>query len=419
MQRRISRCRACGNSSLASLLSLGEQCLTGIFPKDPSQQVQRGRLELVKCQEDQGQPACGLVQLRDTTDLEMMYGDNYGYRSALNRSMVEHLKGIAAAAQSWVSLQKGDLVLDIGSNDGTSLKCYDPSLRLVGIDPTAVDEKFGIYYPEHIQRICAFFSAQKVREAVGSQPAKIVTSIAMFYDLEEPQDFVNNVRSVLHDDGVWVFEQSYLPLMLERNSYDTICHEHLEYYGLRQVKWLLDRSDFKIIDIETNDINGGSFKVTAAPTASRHPECRERIETMLQAERACAELSTYRAFEERVQSHRQALRQLLEELASQGKKVMGYGASTKGNVLLQYCGLDQRLISGIVEVNEEKFGSFTPGTGIPIVPESDTRLAPPDYFLVLPWHFRDGILKREQATIEAGTGFIFPLPELEVISSRA
>lgn len=401
------------------LLSLGEPCLTGIFPKDRSQSVQRGRLDLVKCQAEAGQPVCGLVQLRDTTDLEMMYGENYGYRSSLNRSMVEHLKGIAARAQSRVHLEKGDLVLDIGSNDGTSLKCYDPTLRLVGIDPTAVDEKFGSYYPPHIQRVCAFFSAERVREAVGEQRAKIVSSIAMFYDLENPQDFVTNVRSVLADDGVWVFEQSYLPLMLERTSYDTICHEHLEYYGLSQVKWLLDRADFKIVEVETNDINGGSFQVTAAPTASPLPECRERVEAMLEAEASCSDLATFQAFEQRVHSHRHALRGLLEDLASQGKRVMGYGASTKGNVILQYCDLDERLLAGIVEVNEEKFGAFTPGTRIPIVSESDIRPSPPDYFLVLPWHFREGILKREQATLAAGTGFIFPLPELEVVTSRA
>lgn len=421
MYREIGRCRLCGNEYLDGLISLGHQCLTGIFPRAKSEHVDSGPLELVKCSEKHNKMACGLVQLKHSYMVDVLYGDNYGYRSSLNSSMVKHLNDIALGCVKLVELCEGDLILDIGSNDGTLLSSFpDKNFKLVGIDPTAI--KFREYYPQKAEIIPEFFSALSVEKLVGKkQKAKVITSIAMFYDLEEPQGFVEQVYEILDQRGVWVFEQSYLPSMLVANSYDTICHEHLEYYGLKQIKWILDRAGLKIVDLEFNNVNGGSFKVTAAKKVSPLPESTEVIMRAVIAEEAMqlSEMAPYMQFREHVTRHREQLPAVLGKISSSGCRVLGYGASTKGNVILQYCGITQADIPFIADVNTEKFGAFTPGTLIPIISESQARDMAPDYYLVLPWHFRDNIIVREKLFIQSGGKFIFPLPQIEVVGAKS
>jgi hypothetical protein len=239
----------------------------------------------------------------------------------------------------------------------------------------------------------------------------------MFYDLEDPVRFASDIESVLADDGIWHFEQSYLPSMLRINSYDTICQEHLEYYSLIAVKYILEKAGLRIIDIELNDINGGSFAVTVARKNSRHISNDAVINWMLEEE-IRMDLNTekpYREFAKRVKEHRSSLLDLLDKLKKAGKKIIGYGASTKGNVLLQYCGIGTQYLDCIAEVNEQKFGCYTPGTLIPIVSEAEAKKMKPDYFLVLPWHFRNNILGREKEYRAAGGKFIFPLPFIEIV----
>jgi hypothetical protein len=299
--------------------------------------------------------------------------------------MVRHLQRRVREIEQRVRLGPGDLVLDIGSNDGTLLSAYSaPNLRRVGVDP--LGGKFRRYYPGNAELIDDFFSAPAVRRLVGSQDVKVVSSIAMFYDLEDPMRFVEDILEVLGDDGIWVFEQSYLPSMLATCSYDTVCHEHLEYYALRQVVYFAQRLGLKILDVDINEINGGSFCVTASKIGSPFPEAEDLVGRILADEKA-AGLDTTQPFERfqcRIRKHRQNLLDLLKSAAARGEKVFGYGASTKGNVLLQYCGIDSTFLPVIAEVNEDKFGAFTPGTQIPIVSEQDAKAMLPDYFLVLP-----------------------------------
>ena len=243
------------------------------------------------------------------------------------------------------------------------------------------------------------------------------TSIAMFYDLERPIDFIKDINSVLADDGIWHFEQSYMPSMLKTNSFDTICHEHLEFYSFDVVKNMLEQSGLRVMDVQMNSINGGSFAITACKKDSIHKSNNAIINWLLRQEDDMG-LDTpkpYREFEERVFRHRKNLTELIQALVNDGKKIIGYGASTKGNVLLQFCGITSKQIPFIAEVNQEKFGSFTPGTLIPIISEEEAKKMNPDYFLVLPWHFKDSILEREKNYIANGGKFIFPLPEIEII----
>ena len=411
----IDSCRICGNTELVSVLHLGEQSLTGVFPRHRTDRLTRGPLELVKCHGDAG--CCGLVQLRHSYSSSELYGDNYGYRSSLNRSMVNHLGAKVNALRARTSLEDDDVVLDIGSNDGTTLSFYPASLTRVGMDPTAA--RFRDLYQPGIHVVPDFFSAARFSSELGDRRAKVVTSIAMFYDLERPLEFVEQVASVLDDQGIWHFEQSYMPRMLSQNAYDTICHEHLEYYGLRQVQWMIERAGLRILDVELNDVNGGSFAVTAARAGSSLQSNEESISHVLRAEEKAGvdTLAPFQRFAERVFEHREHLVSLLGRLRSDGSLVLGYGASTKGNVILQFCGITIDQLPFIAEVNEDKFGCFTPGTGIPIISEAEAHEMKPDYFLVMPWHFRDNLLQREQDFLGRGGRMIFPLPSIQVVDS--
>jgi hypothetical protein len=409
MYQKIEKCRACGNRELVQVLDVGVQTLTGVFPKSPNETVTAGPLRLVKCM---GDGVCGLLQLEHSYDLGEMYGQNYGYRSGINASMVSHLHGKVKKILARTSLQDGDLILDIGSNDSTTLQGYPRGDHtLVGIDPTGV--KFSSYYPPHIELIPDFFSSKKIAEMYGTRKAAIITSFSMFYDLEDPLSFMREIVDVLADDGIWVFEQSYMPTMLTQNAYDTVCHEHLEYYDLKQIQWMADKVGLKIVDVELNDVNGGSFSIVAAKQSSKQSQSIE-VGKLLEREKQLHldTLQPYRAFEARVKECRQDLLDFIDKAKRHNKRVIGLGASTKGNVILQYCGFTKADISEIAEVNADKYGSFTPGSLIPIAPQDELLATRPDYLIVFPWHFKS-FFERDKRF--KGLNLVFPLPHLEVV----
>lgn len=409
MYKKAEKCRICGNPHLERVLDLGEQMLTGVFPREKGAKVTTGPLHLVKCI---GDDRCGLLQMGHSYDLGEMYGENYGYRSGLNASMVTHLNNKIKRILGMVVLHQGDLVIDIGSNDSTTLQAYPSSGPvLVGVDPTGI--KFHNYYPPHIQLIPDFFSSVLVKARFPGQKAKVITSFSMFYDLEDPMGFMRQVHDVLADDGIWVFEQSYMPTMLDTNSYDTVCHEHLEFYALRQIKWMADRVGFKILDVEFNDINGGSFSVTVSKShgdLSVVPSVQKILDD--EHARGLDTLVPYQAFAERVVQTKRDLLKFIETAEAEGKTVAVLGASTKGNVLLQYCGLTTKEVEFVGEVNPEKFGCYTPGTWLPIIPEQELLAKNPDYMIVLPWHFREFFVTNKKFS---NIHLVFPLPKVEVV----
>lgn len=410
MYRRINSCRICGNTNLAEVLDLGVQALTGVFPKTRAQTVTTGPLRLVKC--TGAEDVCGLLQLEHTYELGELYGDNYGYRSGLNATMAAHLHGKVEKILARVNPARGALIIDIGSNDGTTLKAYPAGeYTLVGIDPTGA--KFEGFYPRHVQLIPEFFSANVLQRHFAERRAAVITSFSMFYDLEEPLTFMREIHDALGEDGIWVSEQSYMPLMLRRNAYDTVCHEHLEYYALKQIKWMADEAGMKILDVEFNDVNGGSASVVMARRSADYSES-SKVAELLESERreGLDTLAPYREFAERVAASRRGLRNFLETARQSGKTVSGLGASTKGNVLLQFCNITDADIAAVGEVNPDKFGSFTPGTLLPITAEDEMLAKEPDYLVVLPWHFRSSFLETPKL---AGRNLIFPLPELELV----
>ena len=406
MIQEIKNCRICKSSELVEVVNLGSQSLTGVFPENSNDKTLSGPLDIVWCS------SCDLVQLRHRYPPEEMYGENYGYRSGLNASMVEHLSQKANYLTNFSGLSKGDAALAIGSNDGTLLGAYQVSgLERVGIDPTA--EKFKEHYDKAVEIIPDFFAASKV----GNRKFKAISSISMFYDLDDPRLFVQEIKESLHPEGIWHFEQSYMPSMIRQISYDTICHEHVEYYSLTPVAKMLDEAGLKIIDVKMNAVNGGSFAVTACHSNAFIGVQCELLDWLLQRESRSGYSTPwpYREFERKIFEHRESLLSLIHKINESGKTIHAYGASTKGNVLLQFCGLTSDEIPFAAEINPYKFGRFTPGSRIPIISSEESLKMKPDYYLVLPWHFREGIIKNENEYLSSGGNLIFPLPEIEII----
>jgi len=409
LYKKILSCRICGNKNLKNILHLGDQMLTGVFPTfEEKDSISIGPVSLVKCF---GEEYCGLVQMEYSYSLSEMYGNNYGYRSGLNKSMVDHLHLKVKKITEFIKLAANDLIIDIGSNDATTLKAYPQKrLDLVGIDPTGV--KFNSYYPDNIQLIPDFFSSTLVKAKFGNKKAKVITSFSMFYDLEEPLTFMKEVYEILGNDGVWIFEQSYMPKMLEMNSFDTICHEHLEFYSLHQIKYMTDIVGFHIVDVDFNDINGGSFSITVRKKVGDEQD-EEKIKKILHQENEAGLLTMkpYEEFANRIDVATKKLIQFVKIERAKGKMIAALGASTKGNVLLQYCNFTEEDISFIGEVNEEKLGCFTPGTFIPIISEKELLSKNPDYLIVLPWHFKEFFVSNEKFS---KMKLVFPLPEIEI-----
>lgn len=409
-------CRVCGSSALTTVIDLGKQYLQGSFVK-PGKELPPLRkipATLVRCDPTRDEKACGLLQMVHSVPSTILYSA-YWYRSGTNKTMRDHLKGIADETAAMVN--KPDArVLDIGCNDGTLLKYYPQGFVKYGVDPSDVAQEVG----DGIQVIQDIFPSGELRKSVGDKRFDVITSIAMFYDLENPVAFVKDVKELLADDGIWIFEMSYMPTMLKMNSYDTICHEHLEYYSLAVLENILARAGMKIVRIGLNDINGGSIRCYATHEDNfsyKNPEYARDLDALRQEE-FDLELDTdkpYRNFQDRIEQHRNELRELLLGLKADGKKIHIYGASTKGNTILQWCGIDHLLIDYASDRNPDKDGARTIGTNIPIISEEKSRKLNPDYYLVLPWHFKTEFLDREKAMLDKGVGMIFPLPNVEVI----
>lgn len=345
-----------------------------------------------------------------------MYGMTYGYHSSLSSTMVSHLDWIVGQVVTMVQPDPGDIVLDIGCNDGTLLNLYEGrGLRRLGIDPSS--RKFADLFQPDIEVVFDFFSAERLQHLTGSGSIRIITSIAMFYDIEDPLGFMRQVRSLLRPDGIWALEISYLPLLLTNLTYDQIMHEHLLYLGLRQIQWMAERSGLQLLDISFNEVNGGSAFIIAGRDDGPHKPQADRIATALTAEGPLETELPYERFRQRVQAHRDEVRHFLGLAKAAGKSVLGYGASTKGNIVLNYCGIGPDLIPAISDANPEKYGLVTPGTKIPIISKEEARQRGADYFFVLIWHFRPEVLKQERDFIARGGTLVFDLPRLHLVNA--
>jgi len=414
--RFVENCRICGSPELVQVIDLGEQYIATHFVTDdaPAFLQRRYPLELVRCA---GQAGCGLVQLRHSVDPSVLYFD-YGYRSGINQSMRDNLADITAKIEGLGILKPGDTVLDIGCNDGTLLCSYQTTgIHRIGIDPST--NVLAHAREKGLDVVNDYFSAATYNQARPDTKVRAITSIAMFYDLEHPADFVRDISSIMSDDGVWVLELSYLPFMLQKNSFDTICHEHLEYYSLATLEWLLDKERLAVETIEFNEINGGSVRLfirrrSVIDTPSESVETARRCEQEL----GLGNEETFKSFRERVDEIRTELRGVLEAARKRGESIYLYGASTKGNTILQFCGINSDMVPRAADRNPDKWGRHTLGTNIEIISEAQARAERPDYFLVMPWHFLSEFIERERDFLEGGGKFILPLPEVRIVGKE-
>ena len=409
-------CRISGEP-LVPLFSLGDLYMSDFLPKDMEPRYPKVPLELALA------PKSGLIQLSDTAPFDEMY-KVYWYKSGTNESMVEELKQIATSTTRAMNVGKDDVYIDIGCNDGTLLSYVPQEAIRIGYDPNDFKE---LSEKPATLIVNDYFNAKAFRASpYGERKAKVITSIAMFYDLEDPHAFVQDVYDVLDDEGLWVIQMSYLPLMLEQLAFDNICHEHLEYYSLTALKYLLDMHDLEIVDCLLNDVNGGSFRIymrkkSATPALFGSAPYRDvanfRVKSLLEYEKTLKlnDPATYLDFYKKSCDLRDETLAFMREEKAKGKKIWAYGASTKGNTLLQWWGIDNSLIEGIAERAPQKFGLKTVGTNIPIYSEEEMRAAKPDYMLVLPWAFIDSFVRREQDYLKSGGAFILPCPRFQVI----
>lgn len=410
MSSPIRECRICKCDMLESIIDLGNQVITSRFPVYGDYSTPTTPIQLVMCKN------CWLVQLGHNMVSSELYEHEYGYRSGLSNTMREHLKQYNHEIRQKIQLNDGDVVLDIGSNDSTMLQNYPQTLKRIGIDPTG--SQFQEYYGD-VELIPTYFTKDVFMSKYGDRKCKVVTTISMFYDLPDPVQFAKDIYDVLDDEGIWTCEQSYLLTMIKRNSVDTICHEHLEYYALHQIQEIAKRAYFKIIDIKFNDCNGGSFRVYLAKHASKHPPNTLLINSILNDELAFKihEPQTYRKFINDCDDQVRRLKMLIDTVNTNGQEIWIYGASTKGNCLLQYAGIDQTKARYAVERNMKKVGKMT-STGVEIISEEDMRKSPPKFLLVLPWHFRDEIIVRESEFLDNGGQLVFPFPKFEIVSRK-
>jgi len=407
-------CRSCNSTQLENILSLGNHKVVDFSEGD--KETPRVPLNLTLCGD------CNLLQLRHTTRSDLLWGEDYGYRSGVNETMKKELSDIARSAEDIINLTPNNIVIDIGCNDGTLLKSYINNPVRVGFDPSAnvlkhAQDYFMDNYNENSYRLINdYFKSEPYLKNYPEHSAKIITAIAMFYDLEQPSKFLQDVKQCLHPDGIFVIQQNYLKGMLDQCAFDNICHEHLEYYSLLSLEPLLNKNGLEVFDVSENNINGGSFRTYIKHEGSRVCGHSKRVELMRQNEREAGldNKETYLKFAEKVKNNGEVLKKFIEEENAKGKKIYVYGASTRGGTLLQACGIDNTHIIAAAERNEEKWGKIMKTTGIPIVSEEEARNKA-DYFLVCPWFFKKEFVKREQDFIDKGGRLIFPLPSFEVI----
>ena len=422
MYKEITCCRTCQSNNLIEVLSLGNLAVSNFVDNPATQTGIKAPLELVLC--DPAQGGCGLLQLRHTVSSELMYR-NYWYRSGINRTMTEELVDIANNAVRSAGLKAGDFVIDIGANDGTLLRGYGiEGLKTIGFEPAI---NLCDYNEKGTTKIIAdFFNHDAWSKSFGNAKAKAITAIGMFYDLDDPNSFLVDIEKCLDDKGVFIIQMMYMPFALQKNAFDGICHEHLEYYTMHSLENLLARHGMEIFDIETREeINEGSLrfyirKNDAIIEGVKDASGQERVEILRNAEKnlGLEELITYEVLAKRIQAARQATLDFLRNEKAKGKKIHGYAASTKGNTTLQYYGITTDLVEVIADRNPTKWGKFTVASAIPIISEDESRHQKPDYYFVLAWHFLPEFLQREQEFLMTGGKFIVSMPEFMVIGGE-
>lgn len=416
-KERITNCRFCGNKNIIPVIDLGNQYLSSIFPSSLSyrKNLKKEPLKLILCKKSEN--TCGALQLSHSFDMSHMY-KQYPFSSSSNSSMAKILKDVLGSALAYIKLKDDDLVLDIGGNDGTLLEYLkDKKCDLLSIDP-AQNVK-SVFISKNFKIVKDYFN-EKVFKKTTTKKARLVFSVAMFYHLYDPIGFSKQVEACLCEDGIWVIQMAYLPAMVRTNMYDNIVHEHIGYYGVSHMEYILEQAGLEIFDVTESDVYGGSFRVFAKKKGCQKYSKTSRCQSKLTAEKKMGIYNPkiYRDFSKRVEKSRTDLIALCKKIKLKGKTIWVYGASTKGNTILQYCRIDKKMIEAAADSNPFKFGKYLIGSDIPVKTEDEMHRAQPDYLLVLPYSFVGMFMKREADMVKNGTKFIIPLPRVKVLSKK-
>ena len=409
---KIHCCRLCYSNKLKPLIDFGSICLSSAFPYKNLKYKKIIPMIFGICKN------CRSVQLLHNYDLKVLYNNDYGYRSGINQSMIDHLTNITNDIKKIIKFKIGDYVLDIASNDATLLKSYKFSkINYVGIDPTI--NKYKKFYPKNFKTKSTLFSKNKYLNLSNKQKAKVITSIAMFYDVQNPNEFVSDIKDILSKNGIWVMEMYYLPILLKYNAYDSICHEHITYFSLNQINYLCEKNNLKIFKVSLNSMNCGSIRYFICHRDARFKLDYNSINKCKKLEKILDQDSCFYNFKKRIKFLSKKLNLIIKNLNKRKKTIHVYGASTKGNISLQYSKLSVKDISFVADRNPLKWNRKMPGSNIPIISEASSRAKNPDYYLVLPWHFKKGFIKREKKFLAKGGKLIFPLPKIEILSKKS
>ncbi len=407
------KCRNCKNKLDTRILNLGSQPISSVFYSKKKLNLKKYSLDLYQCQK------CELIQFKKLAPLDDMYGTTYGYRTSLSNLMIGHIKEKYKKIIKKKIIKKNDIIIDIGSNDATFLNFFAKekinNISLFGVDPSA--DKFKKYYNKKINLITDFFNQNIANKLIKNfnikNRVKLITSFAMFYDIEDPNSFCNSINSLLSENGKWILELSYFPLLLKNLTYDQICHEHVTYYTLSTFKKIIEKNNLKIQDIDFNEINGGSVEITCIKKGSKLRINKKKINYYLNEERNI-DKNSYINLQKRIDNTKNILNILLNNINK--NEIIGYGASTKGNIVLNHCGINSNQIKYICDANSEKHGKFTPGSNIKIISKEKMRKLNPKYLLVFIWSFRKEVIIQEEDYLKKGGTLIFHLPSLHVIN---
>ena len=405
---KIKNCRNCKNTELFDLFSLGKISFTGRFPNTIRQNVPKAYLNVLMCKK------CKLVQLDRNFDLNYLYGKSYGYRTGINKTMTDHVKKIVRRCSALVKLKSKQYVLDIGSNDATLLNFYANDIIKVGVDPLV--NKYKKFYKKINYKISNFFKIKDIEKIKIKKKFKIISALSVFYDLRDPNKFIKEIKKILDDKGVFVLEHVDLYYIIKNNIFDTICHEHLVFYSSKIIIEMMKNNGLKVFNHEYNEINGGSSRYYICHSKTNFKVSKNIKKVLLRENLQGIELKkTYKLFFTKILNEKIKLIKLIKKIKNEEQDIHGYGASTKGNVLLQFYNINNKVVNYIADRNPLKWNSFTPGTKIKIISESQSRKIKPHFYLVLPWHFKNEILIREKNIRKKGTKFIFPLPKVRVV----
>ena len=402
----MNSCINCKKNTLSKIVKLGSQPLSGVFLKKKYNNLKKYTLDLYMCN------FCKLVQMKKSVKTEDMFGDTYEYKTSLSKLMVDHIFEKVKYINKKKFLRKNSKILDIGCNDGTFLNFFSKNkYDLFGADPSA--KKFKHNYNKKIKILNDFFTKEKINNQFGTLNFDLITSFAMFYDVNEPNKFCKDISDLLTKNGLWILELSYLPLMLKNLTYDQICHEHVAYYSLSTFKKIAEKNGLKIIDYTLNEINGGSIEIICSKKTSKYKIKKGRINKVLNDEKRINK-NSFNNFNRRIAEVKYLLRSFLN-LKSK-KTVIGYGASTKGNIVLNHCEVKKKQISEVCDGSYRKLSRYTPGSNLKIISKESMRIKNPDYLLVLIWSFRKEVISQEIKYLKKGGKLIFLLPRFHIVN---